>query len=388
MKAEKSNKKMKTKTDLVNDRLANIGTIINHHSTEAENTRKAAECLRQGQSEINQIAQQYGKCNIEQTSGRAAEIWHKSTFEADASLKNRRNLNVLVGPKGGVKAKGSADLIVNKNGIEKVAAGIKYRKKATETVFDQANMLDEGRQKICPSEQVDKIKHIAGKRAKTSTLKAAEYADTAKQATDTLSYGKVHSRPLTKKAAVDLVKNPNRLASEAVALEIKQAAMGGAKTGFKTGCLISSVKNINSCLKGDKELSKAVVDITGDTIKTGVESAVIGVGGTVVKEGLKKVGANVLTKGSIPLTIASSALEAGSNIVSDLSDYFDGDIEGSELAGRAVVHTSKAAAKGTGAWAGAEIGGTLGTFLGPVGTISGTVIGGTLGYIFSSSLFD
>lgn len=363
-----------------------VGAAANHFSPQAARVRQAGNVLRNGQKDIEKVITQYSNCDINQTAGRVAEEWHKTTFKVDAALKNRPDLDVTVGPKGGIGSRGSADLTVTQNGNKVAEAGLKYRNKPTNTAFDQSNTFDAGRQKVCPSDQLDKVRELANKRAETGTLKASEYADTAKNATDKLTHENVQSKPLSKAEANDLVKNPGRLGQDAFLLEMGQAAKGGAIFGAAAGAVASSFKNISACMDGEKEVEEALVDIAGDTVKSGAQGALLGVGGVVVKQGLTKAGLNGLAKGALPVAIASSAFEAGCHIVSDLDEFIDGGIDGVELTERAVVHTAKAATKGAAAWGGAEAGAAIGSLLGPLGTLAGGVIGGMAGYMFGSAI--
>ena len=88
----------------------------------------------------------------------------------------------------------------------------------------------------------------------------------------------------------------------------------------------------------------------------------------------------------MPIDIASTAFEAGCNIMYDLGNLIGGEIDAMEFTGRAVVHTGKAVTKGVTTYCGAEAGAEIGTFLGPVGALVGGILGGIFGYLFGSSI--
>ena len=49
---------------------------------------------------------------------------HKVTFMADAQLQAKNGLDVIIGPKGGLHSKGSADLTVMENRNNVAEAGL------------------------------------------------------------------------------------------------------------------------------------------------------------------------------------------------------------------------------------------------------------------------
>jgi hypothetical protein len=364
-----------------------VGSLANYYSAKGQNARLAGDALRTGEQEVRELVQNYTNCTNEQVGGRVAEVWHKSTFKADAALKNGHELDVIIGPKGGVAGKGSADLTVLKNGAKVEEAGLKYYNKANETAFNQSNVFDQGRQKICPSDQVANVKKYSAARAESGALKSPQYSDTAKNVTDKLTHENVQSKPLSKSESVDLVSSPSRLGQEALKVEIGQAAKGGALLGGGIGLWVSVLSNISSCVDGDKEVGEAVVDVAVDTVKASVQGAAVGAGGAVVRNQLLKSGAKGLAKGSLPVVVAASALEAGTGIAKDFRDLCNGKIDGGDFVAGTVIHTGKAAVKGGASWGGAELGTVIGTVaFGPIGAVVGGFAGGILGYMFGNKV--
>lgn len=362
-----------------------LGAFTNHYTDNAVRARAAGDELRSGQKAVEGLGKQYANCTEEQIGGRAAEVWHKATFKAEAQLQAKNRLEVVVGPKGGLNAKGSADLTVMDNGKNVAEAGLKYRANPSQTTFDQANKADMGRQRICPSDQIKKVKELASERASTNTLKAPEYADTAAKVTDRLSYDGVNSKPLSKAESVELIKKPDILSSQAVKIEASQAAYGGAKMGAGLGLAISTISNTIDYTNGNKDAGEALVCVAADTVKSGVTGTIVGGGSALVRNQMIKSGFTSLAKGSAPVAIACTALDAGVNIMKDLADPY---VSMPECAGRAVSHTGKAAVKVGAGWGGAELGATAGSLLGPPGAVVGALIGGFLGFTLGSSFFD
>lgn len=170
-----------------------------------------------------------------------------------------------IGPRGGRGSEGTPDLVVYKNGEPVAEAGLKYYSKASETTFKQSNKYDQGRQKVSPADQVDKIKELSNARAKTNTLKSNEYADTAANATDRLKYDNVESTPLTRKGAQEIIEKPSQYLEQAFYNDLKCYAKSGAKYGAIIGGGMSLISNVQECYKGDKTISGAAVDVVKDT---------------------------------------------------------------------------------------------------------------------------
>lgn len=377
MRNEQKNEEKERKNSTV------ASDIATQYFSNVKNNNASSNQLNTLAEELKQFGDVRAKCTPESTGGYAAEIHHQRTFLADAAKKGHNNLDVKLGPRGGRCSKGTADLMIIENGKPVAEAGLKYRGKETNTAFDQSNAFDRGRQKICPDEQVDRVKELANTRAKTGTLKAKEYADTAKNATNKLKYKDVESKPLTKEESIKLVNNSSSYAKEALKNDLTTYSKTGAITGAMFNGATSIISNTISFVKGQKEFGEAVKDIAVDTTKGGVKGATVGVTTAVVKQGLIKVGAKNLARGSVPVAIATSAFEATIDIAKDIKKLSNGQMKGREVAFNAVGHTASAATKGAGSYAGAQIGATLGVFAGPVGVAVGGLIGGTIGYLSS-----
>ncbi len=366
-----------------------IGSVFGAHNLpEGHRVAGAVEKLIDGSEMLEKFVDSRKKCPTESTAGYVAELHHQITFEFDAILKGKQDLHVDLGPRGGSIAKGTADLVVKKGNETVAEAGLKYYGKPGETALKQSNPFDQGRQKICPSDQIERVKELASDRAKTGTLKAPEYSDTAKNATDRLQYDGVESKPLSKRGAEELVVKGGTYRNDAFKMELKVNTANAAKTGAAIGAATSTVSNAVAYLKGEKCIADAGKQVIKDTAASGAQSAAISAMTIGTKHALIKVGARNLAKGNAPMAIASTVFEAGGYICGDIKKCCKGEVTKSEVAINAVKHTTKAAAKTGGAMAGAEFGAMIGTVGGPIGIAVGGFIGGTVGYLASSELVD
>ena len=375
-----------TEKDKRQKAVAVSATIAAHKLPSAKRAAAASDILIDADKKMKDLIVRRKNCTNQSTAGYAAEVHHKVTFEADAALKGKSNLKVKIGPRGGNGSKGTPDLTVTENGTKVTEAGLKYRGKATETAFDQSNPFDKGRQKICPSDQVERVKDLAGKRAATGSLKSEDYADTAKNATDKLKYDGVESKPLSKKSAENLAREGSNYQIDAFKIEIKTNTINAAKMGAASGAAASVFSNGLDCLNGQKSIKEAGKQVAKDTIKCSVRSATVSAMTTGTKHALIKAGAKNFAKGNMPMAIASTLFDAGGGIYSDVIKCRNGELSKSEVAANAIVHTGKAAVKTGGAMAGAQAGATFGALLGPIGAAVGGLVGGTLGYLAGSDL--
>lgn len=360
-----------------------VSDIAVQYIPSIKNNNASSDQLNTLTDELKQLKTVRANCTPESTGGYAAELQQKRTFLANAAKNGHRNLDVKIGPRGGHGSKGTPDLTIIEDGKPVVEAGLKFRAKSAETVFDHSNIFDRGRQKICPDEQFKRVKELAKKRAETGTLKSLDYSDTAVNSTNRLEFKGNEATPLKKQESIDIVKDPSRYIKEAFKNDLSSYSKTGAATGAVLSGVTSIINNTFACVKCEKEVGQAVKDVTVDTVKGSVKGAAVGATTAVVKQGLLKAGSKNLAGSSAPAAIATSVFEAATYIAKDAKKLSNGQINGGKFALNAIGHTASAAAKGASAYAGAEMGATIGVVGGPVGVAVGGLLGGIIGYIIS-----
>lgn len=154
-------------------------------------------------------------------------------------------------------------------------------------------------------------------------------------------------------------------AGQVIRSGIGHAARGGTVVGAAIGVGRSVAENVDLCLDGKKKVSEAAISIAKETGKAGVYGGAVGAGGAVLRQGLARSGMSVLSKGTLPVVMASTAMEIGTATANDFKNYFDGEINGEEMVDRFALQAGKAAGKGIAAWSGAEIGAVVGAVGGP-----------------------
>ena len=341
---------------------------------------------------VNQ-AKRYQNNSLSSATGFIAESYHCASFNAKSALKREtfRAFREKNGNHGDYFIK---DIKSGKI-IEK--GEMKYYSTAAKT--ENAMRGYGSRKLIGPKEQIKEIKKIAKKRelsnqttrievAKEHKIVRKKVSDTIGKKTKSESLSLKEAKKLTKKARKGKV-NTNDIFSDNTTLEAaKSGAVEGAKNGAIFSAAFSSIENIHAVTSGNRNIKEAVIDVTIQTTKAAVDSAVKSAAGSTAKVAAVKVAekttnsvAKSVLKSSAPVMAAVAGVEIAKNAV----DLVRGEIDGEEFAKK----STKSVATTAGGWAGAEAGAALGTAVCPgVGTVVGGIVGGILGSLGIGSLFD
>lgn len=345
--------------------------------------REAAEQLRRGEDELRRVLETYQKAAEAHKAGRAAEVWHAATFNADAALKGsveRATTTASVG-----LPTSPADIRLAGAGGKATQVQVKYHGTADSNVAHLSRQQYRSMQKVVPSDQVADIKKIAAARADSIAarrpVRAAELRDTATRASDRIVGKQASSKPLSSGESRQLVADPGKLGRMALTMELASATKAGAASGAAFGAGVSVIAHAKQMWDGNEDLGAAALSVGKDAARSALSGAATSAGGAVVKAGLMRAGAQGLARGAAPVAIASSALEAGGAVF----DLARGEIDGRECG----VKVAKAAGRGAACWGGAEAGAAIGTLICPgVGTAIGGVVGGLAAALGFGALFD
>lgn len=294
-----------------------------------------------------------------QQAGFRAEVHHEATFNANAA---RKGVSVRAErPKGN----GPADIHL-KQGDQVVAkAQVKNCKTAARTTKAVSAKKYDGQQKIVPSDQVEGVQRIAGKRG-VDGLGERNYADTNKSAAARLEHDGAASKPLTYEGA-----QSKALGARMLVGEVGTAARSGAQSGAMVGGAMSAVGNIMAVKNGEKTVLEATGAVAKDAALAAAGGAVSAAATSAVTAGCARAGMQVLSKGGAPGAIAATGIE----VTKDLVAWTKGELTGAQVAGRSLEHAGGAG----GAWAGAAAGAAVGSVVPVVGTAVGAIVGGMLG---------
>lgn len=338
------------------------------------------ESLRASE-ELIEVLRKWDNASIHQRAGRAAESWHTGTFNADAILKGLDVRAQTTATAGAPHA--AADVAMTGGGADALA-----QIKSCSTPKANAAMLARpkygGMQQVVPADQLGAVKDHAATRRDALTIRrparASAFDEVTKRATDRMRAGGAESKPLTTEGSRDLAANPDQLTKAMSEGQWKRDLGRGAVSGAIVGGVLSAAVHGYEVAKGREDVGEAAMRVAVDTGRSAIAGAATSVGARAVSQGLARAGMSGLARSALPVAVAATAYDLGTNVVG----YARGNISGEELA----VTSVKSVATGAGGWLGAEAGAAIGTCLCPgVGTVVGGIIGGLLGTLGIGALF-
>ncbi|MBD2203927.1 hypothetical protein H6G33_14720 [Calothrix sp. FACHB-1219] len=344
-------------------------------AVEAQQNAAATDAIKQGMDLFRIAAEKLGAVDPKISQGNLFEYIEAAKFNADAALNNSPLKAVVTAAEGEPHA--VADILIKKGNlvIEEVQA--KSMEKASNLTHAISNQKYQGMQKLVPDGNAEKVRQLAEKRAQSGTIKAEEYADTAKNTTDRLKAEKIQSEGTSYEENLWAAKNPDIYAAITETKYVaKEAAITGANAavaGFVVGGVISAVKNSYAVFKGENTAENAIVSTVKDAGHSGLRGATTGVGGTLIRYGATKLGIKALAKSNVAVTIAAGVIDVGASVYS----FAKGEITTEELierVGQTGTCTTYSLYAGTAA----------GAIFGPVGAI----VGSMAGYLIAASIYQ
>lgn len=253
---------------------------------------------------------------------------------------------------------------------------IKYENTPIDIPSDQLqNILDIYSDEIVKLEEQEKSLRRSGK-IELANQKAEEIKRTKDVKT------RFRDSKVTLEDAMEARKNHNISVTKDIVNVSHQAGLEAAKYGSSLSLFISSIKNIFAVKNNEKDLYKALKDVTLDTGKGALLSYSAGFSTTAVQGLLKSTNKQILqnmSKGNLPAAIIQTGLIIGKQA----KDLALGKISFSEFN----KNIGKEGHILTGSMAGANLGAIVGTAVFPgAGTIVGGVIGGISASIITSMM--
>ncbi|MEH2290690.1 hypothetical protein [Nostoc sp.] len=346
-----------------------------HGAVEAQQYATATDTIQQGMDLFRIAAEKLGAVDPKISQGNLFEYIEAAKFNADAALNNSLLKTVVTAAEG--KPHAVADILINEGDlvIEEVQA--KSMDKASDLTHAVSNQKYQGMQKLVPDGNAEKVRQLAEKRSQSGTLKAEEYADTAKNTTDRLKAGKIQSDGTSYKENLWAAENPDIYAAITEAKYVaKEAAVTGANAavaGFVVGGVISAVKNSIAVFKGENTVEDAIFTTVKDAGKSGVRSGTTGVGGTLIRYGATKLSVKASAKSNVAVTVAAGVIDVGASVYS----FAKGEITTEELierVGQTGTCTTYSLYAGT----------VAGAIFAPVGAIVGSIAG----YLIAASIYQ
>lgn len=325
-----------------------------------------------GAGRIRVTANLWRNQSTERLGGRLAEELHATSFNVNAAGRGFRALRANPTAVDGVGS-AAADILISGSRSPVPGVQVKYHGTPASTTFHAASKKYSGLQIVVPSDQVEQVRGLAGRRGQ-DCLGVRDYRGLSTNASGRISVDGVQGDSFSRSQALEAARNPEVVAKSLVRSQTVAAVRRGAVTGAAIGGGISLVSNAVKVARGEKDLGSAVADTARDVAFGAVGGAAMS-GITVAGQSvLVKSGMSALAKGNAPVAIAITSIEVGK----DVFRYARGEMTGAELAVRGGGH----AATGVGTWGGAELGTMIGTAIAPgPGTVLGAIVGGIVGGI-------
>uniref|UniRef100_UPI001E3D6091 DNA/RNA non-specific endonuclease n=1 Tax=Faecalitalea cylindroides TaxID=39483 RepID=UPI001E3D6091 len=144
----------------------------------------------------------------------------------------------------------------------------------------------------------------------------------------------------------------------------------------------SIAEDLKLVINGEMQIEDMAVDVVQDTVTAGGLGYLEGFAEGTICTAMRKSGSKLIT-GLAKTGIPGMTIDFGIKSYDSISNYIEGNIDEFEL----IYDLGENVTTTIAGFETAQIGATLGSGLGPVGTISGGLIGGMVGYCISSELY-
>ena len=217
--------------------------------------------------------------------------------------------------------------------VDIVDGNTNYQMKFCETAQKTYNALFdgdyEGVKKYCPKGQANDIKKIAQKAADDYKAKANQckangdmqgYKDNMAKANKALDIANtVEDASVTYEQSKTIIDNRTKNAILGVAKDCHKAGVESAKSGAMISAVFSGGDNLMAVMKGEKELTEALIDTIKDTAVSAAKAYAVGATSTLLATGAEQ-GAKALT--NFAASASNSAVSAAaSNSASVLNAF-------------------------------------------------------------------
>lgn len=364
------------------DRLKQYASALAADQQTQQITERTASLLLDA-DRLKQIAQQRSGMATDKAQGWLFEQLEVTKFNLNA-LKAGSDLQASTTDSLGRINDETVDVIIRRGQRHIKSFQLKSGNKASST----AHMLSDPKYAdvglVGPSDQHGKVKDLYEKRIETGTLKAGDYRDAqdrlhkSVEAEGVSSGGTEYTEALNATDPNEAAKIAGRFKRQGIATEMHRSGLEAGKIGAAISGGVSGVTGLLNLSRGEADVGEVVAQVAVDAAKGYANSYVTtavskGVPHLLVKAGMEKSAANLLTKSNAHLAIAAGAVQSGKSIVK----YLKGDIDGEQLLSE-VSHTAMTGAS-------AFYYGALGQVIIPIPVV-GAFVGSTVGYFVGNML--
>lgn len=351
-------------------------------AAESQSQAAATDAMVQGMDALRTAAEKLGAVNPKISQGNLFEYIEAAKFNADAALKQSGLRAEVTAAMGNPHA--AADLLIKEGDRTLHQVQAKSMNCGARTTHAISQPKYRGMQKLVPSNEVDRVKGLAQKRAGADSLKAEDYRDTAKNVTGELKAKQVRSGGTAYEENLKAAQQPKLYAAAQelryVGKEVLVTGGQAAIAGSIIAGSLSAVKNGIAVNQGEISIQTAAKNVAKDGSQAAARSGSTGVVGSVIRYGASKVGIKVLAKSSVAVTVAAGSIDVGLSVLC----YAKGEITAEQL-------QHQVGQTGTCTLSSLYAGAAIGSIAGPVGAVVGS-IGGYLvaNYLYqaSTSIFE
>lgn len=347
---------------------------------------EASQRLLMDANRLRFLAEKWTNVSPEIAQGRMFEQLSVAKFNLDALQKGRLDVRAFTTDSIG-KPTDPVDIF-----IQQARNRIPYQAKscnnAVSSLLSLTDKLDEtkyeGMKRLAPSEQYEKIKSLLEMRVESGSLKQAQYEDTLRNLRRELSLdgvsggGTSHAESMKATQAGAADQMARRFESKAIQAEMHRSGLEAGKTGAAVAAGVSAVGGLLRLARGEADTGEVVAQVAVDAAKGYAASYVTtavskGIPHMMLKVGMDKGAATLLTKSNAHFAIAAGVVQSGRSI----ANYLNGDIDSEQMLSE-ISHTAVTGAS-------AFYYGALGQALIPIPLV-GMFVGSTVGYFVGNML--
>lgn len=366
----------------VRDDLAQYATALASDIQTQRITEQTLAVLEDADA-LKRIALQRSGMSADQAQGWLFEQLEVTKFNLNA-LKQGSNLHAATTDTLGKTNDEITDVIISKGKRQIRAFQLKSGNRPSSTAFMLSDEKYSDVGLVGPSDQHVEVQRLYKARVSSGTLRADQYASAEKrlhkavEADGVSSGGTKYSEALKATDPKEAEKLAKQFKRTGVATEMHNSGLEAGKIGAVVAGGVSTVGGLLRLARGEADTGEVVVQVAVDAAKGYASSYVTtaiskGVPHMMLKAGMERSAANLLTKSNAHIAIAAGIVQSGKSI----TRYLNGDIDGEQMLSE-VSHTAITGAS-------AFYYGALGQALIPIPVV-GAFVGSTFGYFVGNML--
>ena len=355
-------------------------TNINHTASQigvgaAQNEAAASDAMRAGMEAFLKKAGAVEKVGVGQKKGNFFEYIEAAKFNTDAARKGSDLYAVVTDANG--SPHDAADLLVEKGPdvIREVQA--KANREEELLAYEVAQEKYETMMRLMPEDKIESVREVMDRRIEMRTSRTDDYSEARDHLSGELDLGDIRSGGTSHEELLRAASDPSGYAFEARvdAAAAEGITKGGQAAGvsFVLTAVWYGILNGNKVFQGEVSSREAIQKTGGDSLKNGGRGALVGAGGTVIRNAAAEMGVEVLSKTAVANSFAAATINLG--VIT--YELIRGDITPEQAVERAGQTTSSTLSA-------VYVGAAAGALFGPPGML----IGSTAGYFVANTTYQ